>query len=159
MRLNKRKGSTLPSGVFLCSIPDASGVLQNIYIGVYPEGSGAVEAKDLTFESSKHALSCTSTGGPPTTVSWMKNGDQLTVDETTYVQTQKIIDTNSSTYITILFINVSDHNEVIGNYTCGVNNSRSTSESYHQHNSTKTVEIQGSYIIYIYTKIKTLINI
>ena len=142
MRLNKRESTTLPSGVFRCSIPDASGVLQNIYIGVYPEGYGAVEAKDLTFENSKQALSCTSTGGPPTTVSWMKNGEPLTVDGTTYVQTQVIIDTNSSIYITTLFIKVPDQNEVVGNYTCGVNNSRVTSELLHQTYS-NTIEIQG----------------
>ena len=157
VRLNKKNNATLPSGVFGCAIPDANGQLQNIYIGVYPEDSGAVEAKDLTFDNSKQALSCTSTGGPPTTVNWMKNGDPLNVSGTTYVQTQEVIDTNSSIYITTLFINVPDQNEVVGNYTCGVNNSRITFESYHQQNTkTSPVEIQG---IFLYTKIKTLINI
>ena len=31
---------TPPSGVFRCEIPDASGVRQNIYVGIYPQGVG-----------------------------------------------------------------------------------------------------------------------
>ena len=127
VRLNKKNTATLPSGVFHCSIPDVSEVVQNIYIGVYPEGSGAVEAKDLTFESSKQALSCTSTGGPPTTVTWMKNGDPLNVDGATYEQLQEIIDASSSTYITTLFINVCEQNDVIDVYSCAVSNDRISS--------------------------------
>ena len=32
--------STAPSGVYRCEIPDASGVSQNIYVGIYPLGDG-----------------------------------------------------------------------------------------------------------------------
>ena len=34
---------TPPTGVFRCEIPDASGMSQNIYLGIYPEGVGVGE--------------------------------------------------------------------------------------------------------------------
>ena len=35
VRLHRKKNVTMPTGVFHCEIPDASGTSQNIYIGVY----------------------------------------------------------------------------------------------------------------------------
>ena len=35
-----RNGSTSPTGVFSCEVPDASGNSQNIYVGIYPQSDG-----------------------------------------------------------------------------------------------------------------------
>ena len=37
VRLHRRSNSTIPAGIFHCEIPDASGIIQRIYIGVYPD--------------------------------------------------------------------------------------------------------------------------
>ena len=98
---------------------------------------GTVIAEDLTFDKTQQALSCTSTGGPPTTVSWMKDGQLLTVDGTTYEQRQIITNTSSSTYVTTLFVH---SNQVVGNYSCLVSNSRVT---FNGSNESIDFEIQG----------------
>ena len=41
---------------------------------------------------SKEELNETSTGGPPTTVTWRRNGELLIIDETTYQQSQRVVD-------------------------------------------------------------------
>ena len=40
VRLNRRNNATMPTGVFRCEIPDASGTSQIIYLGVYLQGEG-----------------------------------------------------------------------------------------------------------------------
>ena len=40
LRLFLRSGATSPNGVFHCQIPDASGALQRIYIGLFPTNAG-----------------------------------------------------------------------------------------------------------------------
>ena len=40
VRLNRRNNAMMPTGVFSCEIPDASGTNQSIYIGIYPRGEG-----------------------------------------------------------------------------------------------------------------------
>ncbi len=75
----------------------------------------------LTFDPDSITLTCTSTGSPATTVTWMKNGSPLVIDGTTYSMEQTVTGRNTSTYDNILTIaNVSD--DVVGNYTCTVGN-------------------------------------
>ena len=40
VRLHQRGNTAMPTGVFHCEVPVASGVNQRTYIGVYPEGEG-----------------------------------------------------------------------------------------------------------------------
>ena len=40
VRLNRRDNAMMPTGVFRCEIPDASGTNQNVYVGVYPGAIG-----------------------------------------------------------------------------------------------------------------------
>ena len=40
VRLNRRNNAMMPTGVFRCEIPDASGTNQNVYVGVYSWGIG-----------------------------------------------------------------------------------------------------------------------
>ena len=47
VRLNRRNNAMMPTGVFHCEIPDASGTSQSIYVGLYPEGVGKTLATYL----------------------------------------------------------------------------------------------------------------
>lgn len=40
VRLFHKSLTTSPSGVFLCEVPDVSGVKQSVFIGVYPPNEG-----------------------------------------------------------------------------------------------------------------------
>lgn len=65
-------------------------------------------------------LTCTSTGGPPTTVTWRKNG--VLVNDSLYQQSQIVLNTTTATYENILY---SDRIEdLVGSFTCSVINSR-----------------------------------
>lgn len=41
VRLNRRNDATMPTGVFRCEIPDASGNNQTVYVGVYSVTEGS----------------------------------------------------------------------------------------------------------------------
>lgn len=144
VRLNRRNNATLHTGIFRCSILNTRNTRQDIYIGVYPLGSGegVVHVSDLTLDENEQALLCTSTGGPPTTVNWIKDGQPISIDGATYKQRQIIVNTSRSTYTTTLFVHPldQDHNKVIGNYTCRVSNSRVIS---HGRSQQVNIEIQG----------------
>ena len=144
VRLNRRNDTSLPIGIFRCSILVARNITQDIYIGVYPIGSGegVVHVKDLILDESEQALLCISIGGPPTTVYWMKDSQPLNIDGPTYKQRQIIANASNSTYITTLFIHPVNHDQtkVIGNYTCKVSNSRVISPGKNQQ---MDFEIQG----------------
>ena len=103
--------------------------------------TGAVTAKGLVFDKDQQALTCISTGGPPTTVSWIKDAQTIDVDGNTYRQIQTITDSINATFMTTIFINTTlDQNKIVGNYSCIVNNSRVLYQDDSQHVS---FEIQG----------------
>ena len=78
-------------------------------------------------------LTCTSTGGPPTTVTWRKNG--VLVNDSVYQQSQIVLNTTTATYENILY---SDHIEdLVGSFTCRVINS--------QGNNSMTISSNGAY--------------
>ena len=60
----------------------------------------------ISFIRAEHSsdLICISTGGPPTTVTWRKNGQPLIIDDTRYQQSQRITDTTTATYQNIIII-------------------------------------------------------
>lgn len=144
VRLNRRRNASLPAGIFRCSILNASSIRQDIYIGIYPIGSGegVVHVNDLILDEQEQALLCTSTGGPPTNVNWIKDGQPINIDGATYKERKIIVNTSSSTYATTLFIHPldQDQDKVIGNYTCRVSNSRVISLGKSQQ---MNIEIQG----------------
>ena len=59
------------------------------------------EAARLEFGSSSQMLSCTSTGGPITTIVWRRNQRFLME----YNRTQRIDDVSSATYVDTLSLN------------------------------------------------------
>ena len=123
VRLNRRNNAMIPTGVFRCKIPDANGTDRSIYIGIYPrEGGTPVINNSLSYSYNQtQSLECTSTGGPATNVKWWKN-DKLLSDE--YDQYKIVIDETISEYQNILSLDQKSPEEVIGNYTCLVENTR-----------------------------------
>ena len=68
----------------------------------------------VLFDRNSTTLTCMSTGGPPTTVTWMKDG--VPVNVSLYEQSQRVVDTENATYENVLFSdNVANF---IGTFTC-----------------------------------------
>ena len=85
----------------------------------------------LLFDRKITTLACTSIGGPPTTVTWRRNG--VLVDDSLYQQSQRVVETTTATYENILFS--TNMINFIGTFTCEVSNDRSTAR--------ETVDING----------------
>ena len=90
-------------------------------IKLYFAGSPSITS--LHFDRNSTTLTCTSTGGPPTTVTWRKNG--VPVDLSLYEQSQRLIDPMEATYQSVLF---NDNVTIfVGEtFTCEVSNARVT---------------------------------
>ena len=81
----------------------------------------------MTFDEQSRTLTCTSTGGPATTVTWRRDGVVITLNAT-YQQTKRLVDPVNCTYQTVLTINSSVHwSGIMGTYTCTVENVRGES--------------------------------
>ena len=102
--------------------------------------AGAPNVTELTFDRESRALTCTSTGGPATTVTWTKDGAVIT-PSTTHQQTQMIVDSVEGIYQNTLAIALSvTGDNLYGLYSCMVENSRGSSNRkiyfYGKHNIT-----------------------
>ena len=71
-----------------------------------------------------YSITCTTTGSPPTTVAWMRNGAELTTSEGggRYTSSQTVIDRPSSTFDNVLTIKGS-YGDAVGDYSCNISNS------------------------------------
>ena len=88
--------------------------------------SGVPTVTTLVYSETTRSLTCTSTGGPATTVTWRKDGANIAIDGTTYQQTQVVTDTATGTYQTVLTI-AQSVTDVFGTYSCTVGNTRGIS--------------------------------
>ena len=91
------------------------------------------------YDRTSQTITCTSTGGPATDVTWSK--DNVTIGlsmASMYEYSQIIINTTSAIYENRLRI-VDKSSEAAGNYTCQVTNSRGGING--------NLYIQGNYII------------
>ena len=89
----------------------------------YPD-AGSPNVTGLTYDDQSRTLTCTSTGGPATTVTWRRDGVVITLNAT-YQQTKSLVDPVTSTYQTVLTIGPSLHySRVVGTYNCTVENDR-----------------------------------
>ena len=77
---------------------------------------------NLTYQKESRTLTCMSTGSPATTVSWMKDGQPLTIDGSIYHLTQTVTDRVSSTYSNVLTVSEAAPSGVAGTYNCTVTN-------------------------------------
>lgn len=128
-----RRNNAQTTGIFRCEIPDAAGYNHSIYVGVYHMNSGSPMITSLMYNEFTLTLKCTSTGGPVTTVTWRKNGEEVGVDGTIYYQSQNVVNTTTAEYENTL--SSSDGANLVGTFTCTVTNSRGS--------STKSVTLNG----------------
>ena len=89
--------------------------------------SGAVISVDplqfsLTADPSVFTLTCVSTGGPATTVTWTRDGNNVPYDAT-HILTQTVTDQLNIVYSNVLTVTGSES----GIYTCSVTNVRTAS--------------------------------
>ena len=98
--------------------------------------AGSPNVTDLTFDDQSRTLTCTSTGGPATTVTWRRDGLVITLNAT-HQQTKRLVDPVVGTYQTVLTINSSvGFSGIVGKYNCTVENDRGESSI--------TVDITGN---------------
>ena len=89
--------------------------------------AGSPNVTDLTFDEQSKTLTCTSTDGPATTVTWRRDGVVITLNAT-YQQTKIVVDPGNGTYQTVLTINPSvGWSNIVGTYNCTVENARGES--------------------------------
>ena len=89
--------------------------------------TGSPSVTSLTYNNRSRTLTCTSTGGPATTVTWRRNGVAITLGAT-HLETKSLIDSVNGTYQTVLTIDSSvEPSGLVGNYNCTVQNIRGTS--------------------------------
>ena len=93
---------------------------------IYPD-TGSPIITNLTYDDQSRTLTCTSTGGPATTVTWRRDGVVITLGAT-YQQTKRLVDSVTSTYQTVLTIDQSlEQMNIEGTYSCTVENARGES--------------------------------
>ena len=87
---------------------------------------GNVTKVSVQYDRTSQTITCTSTGGPATDVTWSKDNINIRLSMTMgglYEYSQIIINTTSATYENRLRI-VDKSSEAAGNYTCHVTNPR-----------------------------------
>ena len=89
--------------------------------------AGSPDVTSLTFDDQSRTLTCISTGGPATTVTWRRNEVVITLSAT-HQQTKSLVDSVAGTYQTVLTIDPSvDLGNIVGAYNCTVENDRGES--------------------------------
>ena len=85
---------------------------------------GSVTNVSVQYDRTSQIITCTSTGGPATDVTWSKDNVNIRLTmEDFYEYSQIIINATSATYENRLKI-VDKSSEAAGNYTCSITNSR-----------------------------------
>ena len=95
--------------------------------------AGLPMVTSLTFDKQSRTLTCTSTSGPATNVTWKRNGIVITLNST-HQQNKRLVDTVNGTYQTVLTIDPSV-GQIVGTYNCTVENIRG--------GSSETVNVTG----------------
>ena len=102
---------------------------KNPKLFLYLLNAGTPNVTEVTLDRESRTLTCTSTGGPATTVTWTKDGAVIT-PSTTHQQTQMIVDTVGGIYQNTLTITQSvARDNLYGLYSCMVENFRGSSRN------------------------------
>ena len=149
VRMHRRRGGV--NGIYYCKIPDDNAGVQILYVGVYTKfnttgqltfiicrlclscfhlTSDILEVMPLQFQLTSElttttptfTLTCTSTGGPATTVSWTVNNHTVTEDREHHITSQILIDLETATYNHTLAVT----GRLEGDYECRVSNRKSS---------------------------------
>ena len=82
----------------------------------------------MSYSCPFHTLTCVSTGGPATKVTWRKDGVIISPSSPSHQQSQRVVDTTTATYHNLLSITSSDISDYNGSFNCTVNNTRGNSQ-------------------------------
>ena len=80
---------------------------------------------ELNATTPTFTLTCTSTGGPATTVSWTVNNHTVAEDGTHNITSQILTDAENATYAHTLTVT----GRLVGEYQCNVSNNKPSSSS------------------------------
>ena len=100
-------------------------------IVMFSSGDVVVSAIQFQWTSELNAttptftLTCTSTGGPATTVSWTVNNSAVTEDSAHSITSQVLTDAETATYTHTLTVT----GRLVGEYECNVSNNKPSSSS------------------------------
>ena len=100
---------------------------------------------DPTTDPPVFTLTCTSTGGPATTVSWRRDGTMLSDDSTYSITSRVLTDAETATYTHTLTVT----GRLVGEYQCSVSNIRTPSGSSRSLTVGKGPEIWHGLCIYV----------
>ena len=89
--------------------------------------AGSPNITNLTYNDHSRTLTCTSTGGPATTVTWKRDKMVITLNAT-HQQTKKLVDPVTGAYQTVLTIDpILNQSSIVGTYSCTVENDKGKS--------------------------------
>ena len=95
--------------------------MQYSHAGYYIH-AGSPNVTSLIYNEQSRTLTCTFTGGPPTNVTWRRDGVVITLNAT-HQQTKRVVDPVNGTYQTVLTIDPSvGQSDIVGTYSCTVKN-------------------------------------
>ena len=86
--------------------------------------SGSLTAS-LSYDRMLHTLTCVSSGGPVNTVTWRRNG--VDISSPSNQLGQSLVNATTSTYHNLLTVTSGDVEDYIGSFSCTVSNSRGRS--------------------------------
>ena len=137
----RRSSGTEPTGIYRCDIPTVTvhgnGMRKTIYVGLYTSDGGkllvvkmislaflctgdiTIMGDEVTFDSDQLTLTCISTGGPATTVTWTRDSNTTVTEGTETV----LDDPVNGTYTHTLTVTTG------GEYTCTVENNKPSYDS------------------------------
>ena len=102
--------------------------LPHVYDGFFPPTlppTGQVTISGEITSTPVFTLTCTSTGGPATIVSWRRDGTMLSNDSTYSITSQVLTNATTATYTHTLRVT----GRLVGEYQCSVSNIRTSSGS------------------------------
>ena len=164
--VRRRNNANSPTGIYRCDIPtnavhddDDKSVRDTVYVGLYTASGGMYEVAifcvvcdetssllgdvmisgNLTFDSDQLTLTCISTGGPATTVSWTRDSTTVITEGTETVLIDPVVARYTHTPIVT----------TAGEYTCTVANNKPSSAS-------ASITLQGKVVYCCYCSISFL---
>ncbi len=83
---------------------------------------GSLLIQSLSYNTTTGVVTCVSTGGPVTNLTWNRSGGS-------YSQSKIIVDTVSATYHNLLYISSNTLSDYTGIFSCNLSNSRGIASS------------------------------
>ena len=107
--------------------------VNQILLSLQPATTGNLVVSSIQFQLTSElntstptfTLTCTSTGGPATNVSWTCNNSAVTEDGAHKITSQVLTDAETATYNHILTVT----GRLVGEYECNVSNNKPSSAS------------------------------